>query len=177
MNTQTALVIERRELRNELARRLPPLERVTLSEAFTAMQHHYDESRVDNDGIDGLVLLAGVYDDAPRHFQFRLSRHVSFFSQLSITLFFRRGLRSLLSRNCTICCTERDESVQFFADVQASRVFRRFQQARAVKAVLDYEDEDDKPDEFYENFFTNMAPVFAAMSQSDGECQLTPADE
>lgn len=164
MDTQSVFVIERRDMQDAFNRRLPPLERLTLSDACMAMQRHYDdESYVENGDFDGLVLLTGVFPDAPRHYQIRLSRHVSFFSQLSITLLFRRGLKSLFSRNCTFCCTERDESVQFFADVRASRVFRRFHQTRPANVTVDYEDEDDKSDEFYENFFTKMAPVLAEM--------------
>ena len=152
-------MIARRELPNAYKRLLQRSETFTLAEAVTAFERCYTESRIDNAGNDGLVLLSDVSKDEPGLMQVSLHRCVDFFSQLSISLVYRRGLRSFLSPSTTLSCSEIAESVDFFSEVRASWVYWLFSRTQPIRIKIDFQDADDIPDEFYER----MAPVFAEM--------------
>lgn len=156
-------MIERRELLDSYSQHLDDTATFTLAEALNALEC-YSESRIENvnDVSDRLMLLTGVFSDEPDHYQISLNRHIDFFTGLSVRLMYRRGLRSLLTPSTSLV-SRTGKSDAFFSDIRASWNFRMFRNVRPFRVKIDYQDADDKPDGYYDDFLTELAPVLAEM--------------
>ena len=135
----------------EYTRHLPDSSNFNLGQAFYAMQQFYS-SECDGCEDDGLVYLAGIFDEDSPNFQVALCRFYDLFSKFTVTIKYSNGIRSYFATNSNIAATERNESTQFFADVIATRSFWLFKNVKPLTCSIEYEDADDRDDEFYTGF-------------------------
>jgi len=146
-------VFERKQTIAEYIRHLPDSDIFTLGQAFSALQLFYS-SKCDEceDDSDGLVFLTGVFCDESPNFQIVLSRIFDLFSQLTVSIQYEPGIRSLLTPDTNVSFTERIGSSQFFGAAAATRAFWLFKNVKPLKCTISYVDADDRGDDFYARF-------------------------
>ena len=150
-------MFDRKQTIAEYTRHLPDGTSFTLGQALSALKAFYSET-CDGCEEDGLVFLAGVFENESPNLQIVLARSYDLFSQLTIAIQYRNGFMSRLTPETNIAATERSESRQFFVDAFATRAFWLFKNVKPLQCSITYEDADDLGDEFYNRF-----AKFAAM--------------
>lgn len=146
-------MFERNQTIAEYSRHLADSEVFTLGQAFSALRLFYSLKCVGcEDDADGLAFLAGVFSDESPNFQIVLSRICDLFSQLTVSIEYKPGVRSRLTPRTTVASTERIESSKFFAAASATRAFWLFKNVKPLKCTITYVDADDRGDEFYARF-------------------------
>jgi len=151
-------MFERQQTIAEYSRHLPDSSDFTLGEAFSALKLFYS-TKCKGCEDDGLVFITGVFADESSNFQIVLSRFYDTFSQLTIAIQYPSGIRSYLTPKTSIAAMEHMESPQFFADVAATRAFWLFKNTKPLACSIEYQDADDRGDEFY----TGVAKFAALM--------------
>ncbi|MDB4766157.1 hypothetical protein OAG71_00570 [bacterium] len=137
----------------EYSKHLPNCDAFTCGEALSALQLFFSsECDECSDDADGLVFLTGVFKDDSSNFQIVLSRICELFSQLTVSLQFKVGIRSFLIPKTHVASTERNESPQFFSEAAATRAFWLYRNVKPLKCSITYVDADDRGDEFYHRF-------------------------